>query len=83
MAKVFLMEPVTNHSFLLFIGQGHLQHAGTEWESSPCLYSNAYFKISHVSLQEAIYFKYGAPFFIQRSETYATTDDDDVFAPSS
>lgn len=52
------MEHVIIPAFFVFVGNGHLQHAGAGWEESPVLPYQVYIIPSHVSLEDAIYFAF-------------------------
>lgn len=75
MAETLHMVRVTIPPFSIFVGHGHLQHAGEGWEGMSCLRYHAYFISSNISLKYAIPFAYGASFSIRPSTT-ETSDDE-------
>lgn len=44
---------VTNPAFSVFVGHGHLQHAGAEQEGGSFFHCHSYFIPSHVYLKDA------------------------------
>lgn len=59
LAGFFKRKGISILPISLFIGNGHLQHARTEWQGNHCLNSHLYFIPDNVQLLDAISFAYG------------------------
>lgn len=53
--RTLQMERFTIPTFFVYVGLGHLQPAGAEWEKRSCLRYHTYFILPHVSLKNSIF----------------------------
>ena len=59
LADLLVMNEITIPSYSIFIGQGHLQHAGTGWRGSHCLRYHMYLIPRDNPITDNIHYAYG------------------------